>query len=232
MKLTNKLPRTLSLVAAILLLLTLVGSFISNAANWINMIRSGVGGTLIVSIITFLLGSVGTVLCIVVLFMGKKNSIAGVLLILGALITVGIRTLAGIASTVSNIAMRHMLGDMFGALVASNVINVIGGLVTAGFYVLLAIECFNPGKFSASKAKVILFIFPILLAVLSIIGSIVLQLPNLNAGIAAFAVTAVSALLGQLISHVPVLLMGISFATPVYEQDPYAGYPAPPYTNV
>ena len=230
MKLTNKLPRTLSLVAAILLLLTLVGSFISNAANWINMIRSGVGGTLIVSIITFLLGSVGTVLCIVVLFMGKKNSIAGVLLILGALITVGIRTLACITSTVSNIAIRHMLGDTFGALVASNVINVIGGLVTAGFYVLLAIECFAPGKFSTSKAKVILFILPILLAVLSIIGSIVLQLPILDAGIAAFAVTAVSAL--QLISLVPVLLMGIAFATPVYEQDPYAGYPAPPYTNV
>lgn len=232
MKLTNKLPRTLSLVAAILLLLTLVGGFISNAANWINMIRSGVGGTLIVSIITSLLGSVGTVLCIVVLFMGKKNSIAGVLLILGALITVGLRINGGLSATISYFSVKDALGDMFGALVGSNVINVIGGLVTAGFYVLLAIECFNPGKFSASKAKVILFILPILLAVLSIIGSIVLQLPNLNAGIAAFAVTAVSALLGQLISHVPVLLMGIAFATPVYEQDPYASYPAPPYTNV
>ena len=232
MKLTNKLPRTLSIVAAILMLLTLIGGFIGSIGNWVSMFSSGNTATAVTSIVTFLFNSLAVVLCIVVLFLGKRNSIGGILLILSALITAGLRVIGSINAIVSYFAMKDLIGNMFGPLVGSNLCGMVGGLVTAVFYILLAIECFAPGKFSTSKAKFILFILPVLIAILSVLSSIMLQLPTLKVDLVAFVATSIGSLLGNLISHVPVLLMGIAFATPVYEQDPYAGYPAPPYTNV
>jgi ABC-type uncharacterized transport system permease subunit len=91
--------------------------------------------------------------------------------------------------------------------------------------VLAAIECFKPGVFSASKAKSLFIILPIVHAVLSVCGSISMQMMNVGLGANLMIGVIVSTLVSELFAAAPMLLMGIVFAKPVYEQELCAAQP-------
>ena len=222
MMLTRKIPRTLSLITAILWLLIFLIGTITSVSNWISAIHNG-ATIAAVSIVSYFIGSLATVFSIVVLFRGKKDKLAGVLLILGAVISCGFASLVscftGILSTIRFIGT---MGDAAGALIGNYVFNLLSSLVTGAFYVLLAIECFKPGAFSASKAKSLFIVAPIVITVLSLCGSVSMQMMNVGAGANLMIGVIVSTLVSELFAAAPMLLMGIAFAKPVYEQDPYA----------
>lgn len=221
MKVSNKLHRILSMVAAILLLLSFISGSITTVVSWVNMTNNGYGGPVLTNILTYLIRSLATVFCIVVLFRGKKDSGAGAMMILAAGITFAMSVIRGVVSIISNIAMARMMdASVFGAVMCNSVFGLLGNVVTTIFYVLLAGEASKPGKFSTSKTKMMFFVLPVAMGVLSGLGTAIYQLLMMGAYASVAIGTAIGMLVGSLISHVPVLLQGIAFATPVYEETP------------
>ena len=228
MMLTRKLPRTRSLITAILWLLIFLIGTITSVSNWISAIHNG-ATIAAVSIVSYFIGSLATVFSIVVLFRGKKDKLAGVLLILGAAIGYGFASIvSGVAGMFSAIRLIATMGDVGSALMGNYVFNILSALAAGVFCVLAAIECFKPGAFSTSKAKSLFIILPIVHAVLSVCGSISIQMMSVGLGANLMIGVIVSTLVSELFAAAPMLLMGIAFAKPVYEQDPsaaqYAAY--------
>lgn len=222
MRLSNKLPRILSIVTAVLLLLSLLTGFITNVISWASALKGG-NSSVLVSIVTYLFSSIVSAVCIITLFRGKKDTLVGVLLIAGAVINTAL-TLFSSGSVILTLSLqKNLMSDMHGALMGYNVMNLLRTLAANIFYILLALECFKPGTFCASKSKIVLIVLPIVTTILAIAASVALQLPTASIDAGAFVVSICSALISCLMSCVPLLLLGITFATPVYENETPVG---------
>lgn len=229
MKITNNIHRTLSIVAAVLSILVLFISAISSAISFYQMYQAVGFAAMVKNLLPFIFISLATIFSIVALLRGKKDVVAGVLLILAMLIRIAI-SITGVVSLISLFAVRTMMGDMFLSMLAGRLMNLFGAIVTVVFYVLLICECFAPGNISGSKMKVMLIVLPIFMAVLTALSNVVMQLSLLQAGFAAFVITAGTLLFSTMLSHIPVLLMGLAFSVPVYEKVFY-GYESTAQTN-
>lgn len=214
MKITNKMHKAASIVAAVLSILLLVSNVFNGILSMIYTYRASAGFVTI--LLTTLFRCLALVFCVVVLMRGKKDVLAAGLLILTMLIK-GIINNSGVISMISYLVNQRVGGDMFGSVLVSTLIIVLMAAVTVAFYVLTICECFKPGKISGSRAKSLLIVFPIAAMVLSVLSLVVMQLPLLKSGAATFAMVTGMSAFRNVGSYIPMILMGIAFSIPVYE---------------
>lgn len=229
MKVSNKAHRVLTIVAAVFLLLEMIFAMVGMVRTLVCNLQNGATASIVGQIFPMMGSLLIKVFCVIALFRGKKDVAAGALFVLAALVRVAMTLI----SVVSVICM--IVADMPGYITVNNLFNLLGGIAVVGLYAFLAFECFKPGKLSGSGMKVLLILLPIFAAILSVIASMVLQIPTLEYGrMDLFAINALSMLLGMGISYIPMLLMGIAFAIPVYEKNTYGAvnYAQNMYTNI
>lgn len=225
MKITNKIHRGASLAAAIVMLIILILGTGSNVITTVTNIHRYENTQLLTTILNLVINTVSSILLIVVLFRGKKDTLAAVFFLVTAL-PILVRGLVGNITTVfAYLAMRHFDGNMAALGVAATVILFLANLISIVFRVLLAAECFKPGKISGGGAKILLLILPIANILLTAVSTMVRQLYMVfdygyELGV-YFSATLIPAVITAVFS-IGIVIMGLAFSIPVYEKKPYA----------
>ena len=226
MKLSNKIHRVTSILTAVIMLVILAISTITNVATLFGNPSAASNPTRVMTtVVNLVINTITSILIVVALFRGKKDTVSGVLFILTALVLAWTGVIRGIRSLFTNISMGVAgvsLPDHFIACaVAASIISVIAALIGVVFRGAIALECFTPGKLSGNKKKSILIILPIVNLILTAIATLVRQFYMvLEFGIGTFLAAALlPAVLGVVFSAWTVLL-GLSMSIPVWEVDP------------
>lgn len=226
MKLSNKIHRVTSILTAVIMLVLLAISVITNVVTLLGNPGATSNPTYVITtVVNLAVNALANILIVVALFRGKKDTVSGVLFILTALVLAWTGVISGIVSLFSNISMAlagvSLPNYYIASAVVATIIAVIAALIGIAFRVAIALECFTPGKLSGNKKKSILIILPIVNLVLSAIATVVRQLYVVSDyGIGTvLAVTLLPAVFGAVFSAWTVLL-GLSISIPVWEVDP------------
>lgn len=226
MKLSNKIHPVTSILTAVIMLVVLVISAITNVASLLgNPGADSNPSYVITTVVNLVVYTLTSILIVVALFRGKKDTVSGVLFILTALVLAWTGVISGIISLFSNISMGvagvSLPDNYLACAVVASIIGVIVALIGVVFRVAIALECFTPGKLSGNKKKSILIILPIVNLILSAIATVVRQIYMVSEyDIGTFlAVALLPAVLGAVFSAWTVLL-GLSISIPVWEVDP------------
>jgi hypothetical protein len=209
MRITNKLNRPTSIVAAIFLLLVLL---LSTMAIVITQIRAGAQGNVSAvaeSVFWNGLNFIVTLLVIIALFRGKKDIFSAVVFILAALQPTA-QLLVGF-SRAENMEYWSELAKL------SQYCNYFAHLTNLAFRILVVVECFKPGALSGGMRRLLLIFLPIIWLLVS---NFAVGLQNLSyafsdpteAALAIFPVVFISVLLSM-----PWVVVGIAFSIPVRE---------------
>ncbi len=223
MKISNRTHRALSVLAAVFILIWTVMRVAFQLITIFTILDNppfttllDLGGIIMVNL-----------LLIVILFRGKKDNLAGILLILASLYVVVTGILGRINIIFTYLFLTEsMLPNMAVSIIASNAIYLIGSLVAVAFRGFLAAECFNPGNISGEKLKFFLLVLPIVYVLIGIAGSLTNQLYLIaDYGIAEYLLAGLLQAVVSAIPNAVHILVGLAFAIPVYEQIPAEAIP-------
>ena len=217
MKVSNKLHRGTSIAAAVLLLITLILGTAINAASLIVLLSVSKPSQTLTSVLTLGANTFASLLVIIALFRGKKDTLAGVFFILTALPSV----VTGVFGNISS-AFVYMSRDSLesASMAAGAIVLIFASLINVVFRILMATECFKPGRISGRKTRSLLIILPILYLLLTAVSTVVRQLYLVSyykAGeflLLALLPAALSAVLG-----IGVVILGLAVSIPVYDKN-------------
>jgi hypothetical protein len=178
-------------------------------------------------VVNLIINTISSVLLIVALFRGKKDSLAGIFFIVTALPIVFSSLVGNITSVFAYLAMRGYNEGMVTCALAATAIIFFANLFSIAFRVLLAIECFKPGKISGSKTKNLLLILPIVNILLTVVSTMVRQLYLASDyGFGSYLSIALLPAVLTAVMSIGTVILGLAFSIPVYEKNSYA-YGAP-----
>ena len=222
MKISNRVHKGTAITAAIIMLVTLVSGIFTNVITMVmnqNLHDIAPATTMIVNLV---INSIVEILVIVALFRGKKDIMAAIFFLVITLAMV----ITGVIGRITNIITLLRIGDigndsMVKRMITGGMIALVANLAAVGFRVLLALECFKPGKISGCGAKALLIILPLVNILLVAASSIAQQGYMMERyGFAEFFLIAgLPAVLAAVFS-IGWILAGAAFAKPVYEQLP------------
>lgn len=228
MKISNKIHRGTSIAAAVISLVMLllgtgsiiISSLISYASNYERSYA-------VTSLLSTGISTISWLLMIIALFRGKKDAAAGVMF----LVTILPIMITGVIGNFVNVIVSLEMNSSMGAeyvicAVVGSLISIIANLASVALRAAIAVECFNPGKFSGGKMKSLLVILPIANIALSVVSTAVRQLYlaeyyQIGELIGLIMLPAVI----SAVTSIGTVLMGIAFSIPVYETNLYG------YTN-
>lgn len=225
MKISGKIHRGASIAAGVVMLIFLLVGTGTNILSTINLSKHYETMQLLKTILNLAVSAIATLLLIVVLFRGRKDSVSGVLVILTILPIL----VTGVAGCVSRIITGFgMLGTLNKGfticMMIAGVIQLAANLVGVGFRALIATECFKPGKISGGSTKSFLVILPIVNVLLVAVAGIVQQLYVIGEyGFAQFLTIALIPAVLTVFTSIGTVIMGLAFSIPVYEKD-FLGY--------
>ena len=160
-----------------------------------------------------------TVAMAVMMFRGKKDMAAGILFLVTAVygvITSVVRNLVLIGGILINGNSNYMIMQI--------VLYLAAALIDVAWRVLIALECFMPGKISCSFARFLLILTPILTALTTAAAQVVIFWPI--SGSSAVWATILPTVVAIILSMVGPLVSCISASIPVWEAQPvYAPQP-------
>ncbi len=217
MRITNKLHRVTAILAAVFMIFTTIFSVISLVRTLRNVADGGFA--LILSVVgPGVVNLIISVLFIIMLFRGKKDTAAGIVFILSTIAML----VTGVFSRVSAVITYATMLSMYavaGSMIVGNVIGLLSALIGVVFRAAIAVECFNPGKLSAGKAKAILIVLPIVVVILTVASTMATSvMPYIDRmGIAEIIAYVAGNVFAQILSSIPMILMGVAFAIPVKE---------------
>ena len=214
MKVSRKLHKGAAVAAAILALVFFLLGVITSMRVMIMNFRTGNPQLIMSTLLPQIVNLIVVIITAVALLRGRKDVLGGILFLVCALVELirNFRTARTIFSMV-----RMSMDPVLGRILGNSVVNVIATLVLIVFYLLIALECFKPGAISGGGAKVMLFILPVVAALLIMIGTLILQGEVMQIGGPAMLMT-LSTMLAMVVKLIPLLLTGVAFAIPVYEQ--------------
>lgn len=228
MKISNRVHKGTAITAAIIMLVVLVFGIFSNVITMVmnqNLHDIAPATTMVVNLV---INSIVEILVIIALFRGKKDITAAIFFLVITLAMV----ITGVIGRITNIIALFRIGDigndsMVKCMITGGLIALVANLAAVGFRVLLALECFKPGKISGCGAKTLLIILPIVNILLVAVSSIAQQsyMMEIYGTARYFAVVGLPAVLAAVFS-IYWILVGAAFAKPVYEQLPVEA----PYT--
>ena len=215
MRISNKIHRSTSILAGIFTLLSLLVYLLATLINVIS------GIFLPASIPSMLREMLVMVLLIIVMFRGKKDPAAGVMAL--------IMLVAATAYDVITYGMQLIRSELFLAYfnslwLVSRVLALVSAVVYAGFYLLLVLECFNPGKISGSGMKVLLAILPVVGVLLFVANQVLF---TCSSGM-PLGMALISGGLLDLLKGVGPIVAGIAASIAVEEEVVYSAYPQYP----
>lgn len=214
MKVSNKLHRVMSIIAAIFLIIHLLSSSVSSVTSIINLAKAGILSSLFLNIVTNLAGLGSVVLFIVVLFRGKKDLLAGILMFLTILFPV---------ITIANWMIQLVSGSIPHFYLAYGLTCLLADFVLLGFRACLGIECVAGGCLSRGPGKFILMALPFMITFLDALASVFSLIgSSMGADIAVILPAILTSVTGVLFNGIPMILLGFAFALPVREQIPAA----------
>lgn len=214
MKVTNKLHRVMSIIAAILLIFSLLSSIGAMVTSLSAIIRSGDPAPMLSILPSHLLGIASIVVFILVLFRGRKDVPAGILLLLTALyplFTLITQTITLFSGYVPHYFRIYSL------------INMVAIITMLAFRILLGVECLACGCLSGGFGKIFLVVPPLVVGLFQAMANAFIMLQSYQgADFITLLVPLVTAVVPIMLGSIPMLLMGIAFAIPVREQIPSA----------
>lgn len=224
MKISNKIHRGAGIAAAVILLVTLL---ISTASQAVTLVMNGQHydtTTLITTLVNLTINIMNSVLLVVVLFRGKKDTLSGALMLVTALIILGKDVTGGIATMFSYASTRAFLqGDMFACFMAAAAIRLIGGITNVAFRVFLALECLKPGNISGSKLKVMLIILPVVVIMLTAFSTMVQSFYMVtDYGFGEYLLPMMVAASVTAVLSIGNVITGLALSIPVYEKTPFS----------
>lgn len=220
MRISNKIHRGASMVAAIVMLILLLISTVFSMISLLSL-RLYAPEAFISNLVNLLLGLVCTIFLIIPLFLGKKDVLAAIFVLVPVLHT-AVTLIRNLISFFS--LFRATLSSQTACIAASQMIYFVSNVALAAFYLLIVMECFKPGKISGSRAKSFLVVLPIVQILLVFFGNIVqslYQISDFN-----FMGSLVSVVLSAFIAAIfsaPRVIMGIAYSIPVKEPIIYEG---------
>lgn len=224
MKVSNKIHRPFAIIGAILLLLTTFYNIYNSISLGIQTGNFGNTAYLASVIPNMVLDLSVTILFAVVLFRGIKDKTAGVLVIVSMAIAVLSDVISRVLGTFSMVVSWRASGyAAYLYYIIGSLFFLISALVAIGFRAVITVECFQPGKISAGKAKILLIVLPLAAAVIKMVGTTVQQIGNLW-GFPGFEIL-LSILLTAIFTAVLEaiwVLVGLAFGTAVMEPIPNA----------
>ena len=214
MNVTNQLHRIMSIITAILLIFSLLAGIGSMITSLSTIIRSGNPAALLSALPSHLLGTGSTLVFIIVMFRGKKDLTAGILMLLTVLYPLFM------LFTQTITLFGGFLPDYFRIYSLMNLLAMLTMLV---FRVLLGVECLACGSLSGGFGKIFLMVPPLVIGLFQALASAVIMLHSYQGtDFIALLVPLVTAAVPALLGSIPTLLMGVTFAIPVREQLPSA----------
>ena len=215
MRISNKIHRSTSILAGIFTLLSLLIYLLATLVNAIS------GMFLPTSILPTLREILVMVLLIIVMFRGKKDPAAGVMAL--------IMLLAATAYDVITYGMQLLRSEYFleyfnSLWLVSRVLALVSAVVYAVFYLLIALECFNPGKISGTGMKALLVVLPVVGVLLFVTNKVLF---TCSSGM-PLGLALVSGGLLDLLKGIGPIVAGIATSIAVEEEVVYSEYPQYP----
>ena len=219
MKISGKIHRGASIAAAVVMLLFLIVGTGTNIISTINLSKYYETPQLLRSVLNLAANTIASLMLIVVLFRGKKDSVSGILVILTILIIPVRGVVAGVTRIITGFGMLgSMTKGLVVCLIASSVIQIVANLAGVGFRALIATECFKPGKITGGKTKAFLVILPIVNILLIAVSNMVQQLYLVaDYGVTQFLIVVLMPAALTVVMSLGTVLMGVAFSIPVYE---------------
>ena len=209
MKVTNKLHRVMSIIIGVVMIFVLISGITSMVTSITALLRSGNPTSLLTALPSHLLGIGSTVVFIIVLFRGKKDLAAGILMLLTALYPL----FALFTQTIS--LFGGFLPDYFRIY---SLMNMLANITMLAFRILLGVECLACGCLSGGFGKIFLVVPPLAVGLFQSLASTVITLYNYQGSdLSTLLVPLITAFLPPLLGTIPTLLMGVTFAIPVRE---------------
>lgn len=218
MKVSGKIHRGTSIVAAVFMLIFMIVGTGSNILSIISLSKYYETSELLSSVFSLAINAIATLLLILVLFRGKKDSASGILVILTILMPA-----RGVFSSVLRIITAFGMLDSMSrgiavCLIASGVILFVAHLAGIGFRALIAAECFKPGKITGGKTKAFFVILPIVNVLMIAVSNMVQQLYLVaDYGVSQFLIAVLLPTVFTIFTSLGTVLMGVAFSIPVYE---------------
>ena len=214
MGVSNKMHPAVSIIAAVILTLSTLGSTVLSLA------RSFASGSGPYNTLSMLPATIALLLIVVVLFRRKKDRPAGIMMILA--LALSIFNFGGNLISAGTMCITMDLGDtMILCYMLATLISAFASLVNAVFRAMAAAECFNPGKLSGGKGRFLLILLPIVYVLLNAISAGVQTLLTFGSVSLPVALASVFTLFfASLIGGAPHVLVGLAFSIPVREAAP------------
>lgn len=231
MKISNRIHKGMAVTAAIIMLVVLTFGIFSNVITMVTTSKmSGIAsGT--ATVVNLVINAIVEILVIIALFRGKKDITAAIFFLVITLAMVITGVISGITNIIAllGIALLRMNTNdpVLKCMITGSLIALVANLAAVGFRVLLALECFKPGKISGCGAKALLIILPIVNILLVVASSIAQQSYLMeDFGFARFLMIAGLPAVLTAVFSIYWILVGAAFAKPVYEKAPVEA----PYT--
>lgn len=222
---SNKMHRATSIVAAILLLVSIVFSLVNLVNSVTNALADDMLGVMLPSMIVTVLTMIANAAILVVLLRGKKDVLAGIMFILSALVLLITGVAMQMITLVSMTAVYSYNPDIGQSMLTGSAIRIVTALIGIVFRIMIAVECFKPGKISGGKSKAILIILPIVITVLYMATSVVQQFYMLgDFGSVVFLTSVVLPAVLGMFDNLWLVLTGICVSIPVRVRSQYRGY--------
>lgn len=216
MKITRKVHTGMAFVTAALLLLKLIFGFLTKLLSWDSTALSDISAGFAGNLLSALIGSAAVFFSILVLLRRRKDALAGVLFVFAVVVT----AVAAVSGAVVSLYLLGMEAGLPTPVMAGVALNLLAGLLAMSFYLMLACECFQPGQISGSWRKIVLILLPLMIGTINVFAVIVSQLPLQDPGFTDYKSLAAEPLMRMGMDYIPLLLLGITLAIPVYERNP------------
>ena len=219
MKVSGKIHRGTSIVAAVFMLIFMIVGTGSNILSIISLSKYYETSELLSRVFSLAINAIATLLLILVLFRGKKDSASGILVILTILMTPARGVFSSVLIIITAFGMLDsMSGGIAVCLIASGVILFVAHLAGIGFRALIAAECFKPGKITGGKTKAFFVILPIVNVLMIAVSNMVQQLYLVaDYGVSQFLIAVLLPTVFTIFTSLGTVLMGVAFSIPVYE---------------
>lgn len=223
MRILNKTHRGASIAAAVVMLITLLAGTGLNIVSMIGSARDYEASQLLTAVLNLGINAIASILLIVALLRGKKDTVAGVLFLITLVRTIITGVIGGITGMIGLLAvMSFMTGGMFASLLAARFFVLLANLAGAAFRAMLAIECFKPGKVSGGKMKLFFLLLPIVNILLTVVSQMAQSLYMIgDYGIGEYLVITMLPAVFSAVMSIGMVLLGLAFSIPVYEKMPY-----------
>ena len=203
MRISNRTDPVATTTATVL---TLVLRILSLIVTFVSVI-SNAGASLLPSLLSSNLLTIAILVFLVIALVRKrKDPLAAVFFLLSAL-----PAATAIIRHIQNLANPYSYKIQV-------IIWILCNLATIAFYVLLAVECFAPGKISGTGSRSLLILLPIVSILLSAAGNYALSIADaLSWGDFPMIFSMLTAATFSIVMQCWMIFVGIAFSIPVYE---------------